>query len=154
MIPLFIIKTDHNTQLVYHDHIEDLVNQSILNWFQKQCLSHGTTLKGSMDAMRFHLKIRQKIPICLSVIQGIMYLPLTLQDCEMWILYHPSYSIKRDDIYSIFTIHQITFRLPLDPRVIRRQFQRCRQYLESFQRLPSMINMNHIQESLVSQYLL
>lgn len=154
MIPLLIIKTDTKTQLVYHDRIEDLVNQNIFNWFQNQCLSHGTTLKGSMDAMRFHLKIKQKIPICLSVVQGIMYFPLTLQDCEVWLLYHSNYSLKRCDIYSILTIHQLSFKLPLDSRVIRRQFLRCRQYLESFQRVPSMVNMSHVQESLVSQYLL
>jgi hypothetical protein len=154
MIPLLIIKTDTKTQLVYHDHIEELENQTIFNWFQSQCLSHGTTLKGSMDAMRFHLKIKQKIPICLSVVQGIMYFPLTLQDCEVWLLYHSNYSLKRSDIYSILTIHQLSFKLPLDPRVIRRQFLRCRQYLESFQRVPSMVNMRHVQESLVSQYLL
>lgn len=154
MIPLLIIKTDTLIQLVYHDHIENLTHQSLSSWFHQQCLSHGTTLKGSMDAMRFHLKIRQKIPVCLSAIQGLMYFPLTLQDCEVWILYHVEYSIKRDGLFSVLTIHKLSFKFPLDPRVIRRQFIRCRQYLESFQRVPSMTNLSHVYESLVSQYLI
>jgi hypothetical protein len=154
MIPLLIIKTENLTQLVYHDRIENLCAQSLSSWFHSQCLSHGTTLKGSMDAMRFHLKIRQKIPVCLSVIQGIMYFPLNLQDCEVWILYHAEYTIKRCGVYAILTVHHLSFKLPLDPRVIKRQFLRCRQYLESFQRVPTLKNLSHVYESLVSQYLI
>lgn len=154
MIPLLIIKKQMLTQLVYADRIEQLHDQSILQWFNQQCLNHGTTLKGTMDALRFHLKVRQKIPICLNVMQRIMYFPLTVNELEIWILYDQNAQIRRSDVHTVLTIHNMSFKFPLDVRVIKRQIQRCKTYLDTFYR-PSMISSsNHIQESLVSEYLI
>ena len=153
MLPLFIIKSTKATQLVYHDHCE-ILKCNLHDWFHTQCLSHGTTLKGTMDALRFHLKVRQRIPVCLSVIQETMYFPLNLQDCEIWILYHPIHQVKKSQLHTLLSIHDITLRLPLDNRVVKRQLSRCKEYLDSFKRFPKLTDMCHVKESLVSHYLL
>lgn len=154
MIPLLLIKKQRITQLIYADHIEELHDKSILQWFNHQCLNHGTTLKGTMDALRFHLKIRQKIPICLNVMQRIMYFPISINELEIWVLYDHNAHIRRCDIHSILTIHNMSFKFPVDARVIKRQLGRCKTYLDTFYR-PTMISTsNHIHESLVSEYLI
>ncbi len=154
MIPLLIIKNHNMTQLIYADHIEELHDKSILQWFNNQCLNHGTTLKGTMDALRFHLKIRQKIPICLNIMQRIMYFPISINELEIWILYDQNAHIRRCDIHTILTIHNMSFKFPVDARVIKRQLQRCKTYLDTFYRPTMIASSNHIQESLVSEYLI
>lgn len=154
MLPLFLIKSPTQTQLVFHDHCETLHAQSIPEWFHYRCLSFGTTLKGTMDALRFHLKIRQRVPVCLSVAQGTMYFPLILHDCELWILYHPQYHIRKSQYDTLLSIHHVTLRLPIDSRVVKRQLQRCKTYLDTFQSVPQFIDMCHVKESLVSHYLI
>lgn len=153
MIPLLIIKKQAITQLIYSDHIEELRDKTILQWFNQQCLNHGTTLKGTMDALRFHLKIRQKIPICLNIMQRIMYFPISVSELDIWILYDQNAHIRRVDIYSILTIHSMSFKFPVDARVIKRQLGRCKTYLDAFYRPRVISSPNHIYESLVSDYL-
>jgi len=154
MVPLLIIKNQHLIQLIYHDHIESMSDKTVLQWFHQQCLNHGTTLKGTMDALRFHLKIRQKIPVCLNVTQRIMYFPLFVQDLELWILYDQNARIKPNELYTLLTIHNMSFKFPVDARVIKRQIQRCKVYLDTFHSQKVISSMKHVHESLVSNYLI
>lgn len=153
MIPLFIIKHGYDIELIYPDHIIKVPNMSVIEYFHQQCLSYGSTLKGNMDAIRHHLKIRQKIPICLSVSARIIYFPIQLNDQEMWVLYDHDVHIKKSDHNTILSIHQLNFKLPVDRRVIIRQTQRCERYLNSFKRHSLLKTSDHIFESCVSHYL-
>ncbi len=153
MIPLFIIKQGFDLEFIYSDHILRRSNLSVIEYFHQQCLSYGSTLKGNMDAIRHHLKIRQKVPICLSVSARIMYFPIPLNNQEMWVLYDHDYQIKKSEHNTILTIHQLSFKLPVDRRVILRQTQRCERYLNSFKAHTYLKISDHIFESCVSHYL-
>lgn len=100
---------------------------------QQACLSNGVTKKGTIDAIRFHLNIKQKCPVMISVKEKIVFFPLTIaqNNTVIWIQYFPSMQSKRVNDYQT-TLTFLNHHLTIDAnyRSVNRQIKRCMNYID------------------------
>lgn len=108
-------------------------NESIHQLLHHACLSNGHTKKGAIDAIRFHLNIKQKCPVMINGKDKCIFFPITLgqENIVLWMKYFPSMRIKRMNEYQTlchFLNHSII--VDVNYRSIKRQVKRCVQYID------------------------
>lgn len=97
------------------------------------CLMNGHTIKGSVDAIRHHLKIRQKCPVLISVVNKCLFFPLPLAHHHqlVWVRYVPSIKCKMINQHqTLVNILDHQFTLDVNQRMIKRQIKRCQAYVD------------------------
>lgn len=129
---LYIIEHQHHLVLYSVHQDQQIINDTIDDYFNKQCLRFGYTLKGAIYAIRYHLKIKQRVPILVHPYQKILFFPILInQNTMLWLRYHPSMAVKQLGAYEskiIVVNHQLF--CDVNVRVIRRQIKRCARYID------------------------
>jgi competence transcription factor ComK len=130
---MFILSSDHSTKIITFSNEHHTLNQTTQSIFETCCLHYGTTLQGSLQAIRFHLNIRQKCPVLLSTKHQLMFFPIPLANPQekLWIRYLPSLISKRvSDHQCVVSFTHQNITLEVDNRMVVRQIKRCKSYVD------------------------
>ncbi len=128
---VLIIQKDKRLQCWHVDHSYQIIHMNIQDYFNQECLKHGYTHKGAISAIRFHLKIKQMVPILVHPYRKILFFPIPIHDAILWFQYHPSIKVKRiHDYLCELRVFNYSFELAVNVRVIRRQIKRCLTYID------------------------
>lgn len=130
---MFLLSENNTTRMITFDNKQFTINRSTTSIFETCCLNYGITLKGSIQAIKHHLTIRQKCPVLLSVKHQLMFflIPLVNPTQKLWIRYVPSMISKRVADHQCvvsFTHQKVT--LSVDNRMVVRQIKRCQDYID------------------------
>jgi competence protein ComK len=130
---ILMINQNNQTILLQSDGSTNLVNQSSKAVLNQACLDYGSTLQGTVDAIKHHLKIKQKCPVCVSIRHHMMFFPIPYGEatCSLWIRYHPlmqAYAISSNQSVIQFN-DSLKFTIDVNIRMIKRQIRRCYLYM-------------------------
>lgn len=150
---MLMINQNNQTILLLSDGSTQVINQQIKKILNQACLDYGSTLQGSIDAIKYHLKIKQKCPVCVSIRHHMMFFPIPYGDatCALWIRYHPlmqAYAVSSNQ--SVIQLNE-SFKISIDVniRMIKRQIRRCYLYMNTldaidYEHLSSFTNTSQI----------
>ncbi len=130
-----LIRQDHQTcKLIFSDGTAKQQKRRASDILEEKCLRNGSSLKGRMDSFRYLLHIVQKPAVLISEVTGEIWFPLVSMnqpDC-IWLRYDAILDVRSSDDHQCAVIFFSGYRqtLDFDPRVIRQQMKRCRQFLE------------------------
>ncbi len=130
---ILLLERDGYTKAIDFNNKSHVFDCSVHTLLHQTCLSNGMTKKGTIEAIRFHLNIKQKCPVMTSVKDKTVFFPLTLaqENTVIWVQYFPSMIIKRISDYQTtltFLNHQLTF--DVNYRSLKRQIKRCIHYID------------------------
>lgn len=130
---MLLIDEGYSTTLITFNNQRIVINETTKEIFEKSCLNYGTTLDGSIKAMKHHLKIRQKCPVLLSVYHQLLFFPIPLTNIQkkVWIRYLPSLTSKRISNHQcMISFKHQNITLDVDNRMVVRQIKRCKHYID------------------------
>ncbi len=131
---LLMIADRHKTTLIQYDGTSISLDKKAKQILYDACLMYGTTLSGTVEAIKHHLHIRQKCPVCISIRHQLVFFPLPSSKTpqEMWIRYVPNMHIRiLSDHQTLIEIHdRLKIQVGLNHRIIKRQLHRCRTYID------------------------
>ena len=132
--PVMIRQDRQTSTLIFADGSAETETRKAVSILEEKCLKHGSSLKGRIDSFRYLLHIVQKPAVLISEVSGEIWFPLISMnqpDC-IWLRYDAVLDVKSSGDHQcevlFFSGHRET--LAFDPRVIRLQMKRCRQFLE------------------------
>ncbi len=132
---ILMINQNNQTILLQSDGSTNVVNQQIKAILNQACLDYGSNLQGSIDAIKYHLKIKQKCPVCVSIRHHMMFFPIPYGEtnCSLWIRYHPlmqAYAVSSNQ--SVIQLNEsLKLTIDVNIRMIRRQIRRCYLYMNT-----------------------
>ena len=141
---ILMIYQNQQTVLLQSDGSIHLVSQPIKAVLHQACLDYGSTLQGAIDAVKYHLKIKQKCPVCVSIRHHMMFFPIPYGEatCSLWIRYHPlmqAHAISSNQSVIQFN-DSLKFTIDVNVRMIKRQIRRCYLYMNTL----DAINYEHL----------
>jgi len=131
---MFLYKMENFETLMVDCHQnEQRISIKMMELLHGWCLLHGTTFEGSRNAIKHHLRISQKVPVCICLKDEIMFFPLPSRNSNeyFWMRYQPTLRYKGIGIHQtkVFDKSGVSWCLDIDVRMIRRQYQRCATFL-------------------------
>lgn len=134
---VLIHQRDFKDTLIYTvDGKQHKANRSAIQWLEHFCLYGGSTLEGRIQAMRTLTTYRQKLPVYVS--NGYIYFPLYGHQCKQnyWLCYNyiTSVNFTAEGVVVSFS-EKFSYDFNVDRRIIRKQMQRCSEYLHLIQKL-------------------
>lgn len=103
--------------------IMEKAEEYLENW----CLAHGSSLRGSADVVKHHLKVTQKLPVLVNPYGGLFFFPTLSRDHPECIWINVTQIRKLIDLGNRTLIRFPKDELELDIgiRSIRMQMKRC-----------------------------
>ncbi len=142
---ILMVSHPHQTMLLQTDGTKIISKQHVKTILNEACLNYGTTLEGTSQAIKHHLKIRQKCPICVSIKHHMIFFPIPFDDASsyLWVRYHPlmhAHAISSHQ--SVIQIGEtIQFSIDGNIRMIKRQMRRCRTYIDILYTLDDEVSL-------------
>lgn len=130
---MLMINIEHTSKLITFNHETYTISKPVLSILKETCLQYGTTLEGSILAIKHHLNIKQKCPVLVSAKHQLMFfpIPLSLPHEKLWIRYVPSLQCKRiKDHQCVISYNDKNISLEVDSRMVNRQIKRCKAYID------------------------
>lgn len=129
---IMIAKDGKGSLLTYADHHSVHVDQDPLAYLDNLCIDHGSSLAGRTASFKALTGAVQKACVLISERSQMIYMPLLslTNPQNVWLLYQAVVSVKKAENGCEVLFSNGTKRtFSLDPRVIRLQMKRCREFL-------------------------
>lgn len=125
---------DGNSLVYFCNGVVLEINTPPYSLLQLLCIQFGSTLEGRAQAISKIMKIRQKLPVLVSLIHHVIFFPtlgIANEDC-IWVSANNClYAKYKDDANStILLIDGSQIVIPVNYRVLRQQLNRCQSYLK------------------------
>lgn len=114
------------TQVVTEHQIY-MVAEKAEAYLENWCLVHGSSLRGSADVVRHHLKITQKLPVLVNPHGSLFFFPTLSRDHPdcIWINAAKVLKLKESENGTLVRFAGGELQLDIGIRSIRMQMKRC-----------------------------
>jgi len=132
---LLLEKTDRGMKVLKEDGSYEEYDVFPEVWLKEQCLRHGSTMEGRMDAFR-EITGARKIPgVLISEMSGELYFPTAAYKHTgcVWINGQELYRYqKKEDLSTELTFksHGVKAVIDYDVRTVRMQARRCAEFMK------------------------
>ena len=113
------------------------LDEPVNTYLDKLCLSNGSSMRGRIDAYSYLTSFHQKPIILINEISQSLLFPLYgLNNKEnVWICYNDIFDVKKVNDYQTKVIFISGYKTILDVnyRIINKQIERCKIYLDKLQ---------------------
>jgi competence transcription factor ComK len=123
---LYLRTMRQGTQVVT-EHQTYLIAEKAQTYLENWCLAHGSSLRGSADVVKHHLKATQKLPVLVNPYGGLFFFP-TLSRCHpdcIWINVAQIRHLKNLGNRTLVCFHNGELELDIGIRSVRMQVKRC-----------------------------
>ncbi len=123
---LYLRTTRHGTQVVT-EHQSYILCEKAETYLENWCLAHGSSLRGSADVVRHHLKVIQKLPVLVNPHGGLFFFPTLSRhhpEC-IWINVTQIRKLKDLGNKTLVRFQDGELELDVGIRSIRMQMKRC-----------------------------
>lgn len=123
---LYLRTLRQGTQVVT-EHQTYIILERAESYLENWCLAHGSSLRGSADVVRHHLKITQKLPVLVNPHGGLFFFPTLSRDHPdcIWINATQIHKLKDLGNRTLVRFHGGELELDIGIRSIRMQMKRC-----------------------------
>ena len=123
---LYLRTMRQGTQVVT-EHQSYIISEKAETYLENWCLAHGSSLRGSADVVRHHLKVTQKLPVLVNPHGSLFFFPTLSRehpDC-IWINAAKVSKLKDLGSKTLVRFNGGELELDIGIRSIRMQLKRC-----------------------------
>jgi competence protein ComK len=123
---LYLRTLRQGTQIVTEHQTVTIAEKAEI-YLENWCLAHGSSLRGSADVAKHHLKATQKLPVLVNPQDGLFFFP-TLSRCHpecIWINVTQIRNLKNLGNRTLVCFHNGELELDIGIRSLRMQVKRC-----------------------------
>lgn len=123
---LYLRKMRQGTQIVTEHQIYTIAEKAEI-YLENWCLAHGSSLRGSADVAKHHLKATQKLPVLVNPHGGLFFFPTLSRDHPdcIWINVAQIRNLKNLGNRTLVYFYGGELELDIGIRSVRMQVKRC-----------------------------